>query len=216
MMTEGSPLGGSQNPLWDLRNGDADDNRTSPYGAGWHRLIFSSALEFSYLTALCAFLILILIPALVVGAAPSFVVTYGRILVDQLVATGRNPTVVALLVLAVLIAVAVFAGRRFLTGTIDNYSHLHYTLIFPIFVTLREILRSIFERLPGVQHSQERLYHRRRLGTILAALLLGGAGFALALSIELSLGLQIVNVEHVRPLAVAKAALGNAAVVFGF
>src|SRR5262249_53522855 len=44
----------------------------------------------------------------------------------------------------------------------------------------------------------------------------GGTGLALALSVEFSIGLQIVDVERVRPWAVARAALGNAALVFGF
>ena len=42
--------------LWDLRQGDADDNRTSPYGRGWRNVIVSTALEFNYLTASVSFL----------------------------------------------------------------------------------------------------------------------------------------------------------------
>jgi 3',5'-cyclic AMP phosphodiesterase CpdA len=202
--------------IWDLRRGDADDNRTSPYGAGWGSLVFASALEFSYLKALLGFLVLIVIPALLVGIAPSFVLTYGRHTLDAVASAGRNPTVVALLVLAVLIGLALWIGRRFLLFALDNFSHLHYTLVFPIFVALREVFRTIAERLPGMTQTQEHLYRRRRAGTVFAALLLGGAGLALALSVELSMGLQLVDVEHVRPWAVAGAALGNAAVVFGF
>jgi hypothetical protein len=65
-------------------------------------------------------------------------------------------------------------------------------------------------------YKQEQIHRRRRVATVLAALLLGGAGFALAMSVELSIGLKIVDVERVAPWAVAKAALGNAAMVFGF
>jgi 3',5'-cyclic AMP phosphodiesterase CpdA len=202
--------------IWDLRRGDADDNRTSPYGAGWGSLLFASALEFSYLKAFLGFLALIVIPALLVGIAPSFLLTYGRHTLEAVASAGRNPTVVALLVSAVLIALGLWIGRRVLLFALDNFSHLHYTLVFPIFVALREVFRSIAERLPGMSHTQEHLYRRRRAGTVFAALLLGGAGLALALSVELSIGLQLVDVEHVRPWAVATAALGNAAVVFGF
>ena len=35
------------------------------------------------------------------------------------------------------------------------------------------------------------------------------------MTVDVSIGLQLVDVEHVRPWAVAKAALGNAAVVLG-
>ena len=202
--------------IWDLRRGDADDNRASPYGAGWGRLLFSSALEFSYLKAILGFLILIVIPALLVGIAPSIVITYGRHMFESLASAGRNPTVFALLFLAFLIALAALMGRRFLYLALDNYAHLHYTLVFPIFVAIREVFRSIAERLPGMSNTQEHLYRRRRIGTLLAALLLGGAGFALAMSVELSVGLRLVDVERVRPWAVLKAALGNAALVLGF
>jgi 3',5'-cyclic AMP phosphodiesterase CpdA len=201
--------------IWDLRRGDADDNRTSPYGAGWGSLVFSSALEFSYLKALLGFLALIVIPALLVGAAPSFLITYGRHTLEAVASAGRNPTTFAFLFLAVLIAFAVWIGRPILLFAIDNFSHLHYTLVFPLFVTLREIFRTIAERLPGMSDTQEHLFRRRRIGTVLAALLIGGAGLALAWSVEYSVGLRLVDVERVRPWAVATATLGNAAVVLG-
>ena len=41
--------------IWDLRRGDADDNRTSPYGRCWRSVIISTALESNYLTASIAF-----------------------------------------------------------------------------------------------------------------------------------------------------------------
>jgi hypothetical protein len=136
--------------IWDLRRGDADDNRTSPYGAGWGSVIFSSALEFSYLKALIAFLTLIVVPALLVGIAPSFLITYWRHTMVAAVSAGRDPTTVKLFFLAVLVAFALWIGRPLLSFLFDNYSRLHYTLVFPSFVMLREVLRSIAESLPGM------------------------------------------------------------------
>jgi 3',5'-cyclic AMP phosphodiesterase CpdA len=201
--------------IWDLRHGDADDNRTSPYGAGWGSLVLASALEFSYLKALLGFVALIVIPALLVGIAPSFLFTYGRHTFEAVSSAGRDPTTFAFLFLAALIAFAFWLGRPILIFALDNFAHLHYTLVFPLFVTLREIFRTIAERLPGMSDTQEHLFRRRRLGTIIAALLIGGAGLALALSVEYSFGLRLVDVERIRPLDVAKAAFGNAAVVLG-
>src|SRR5215471_16757011 len=207
--------GGGDFVIWDLRSGDADDNRTSPYGAGWKSLIFSNVLEFSYLKAVLAFLILIVIPALLLGVAPSVILTYSTHTLKTGASLGRDPTVLVFLVLAALIALPLWTGRRFVTIALDIFWHLYYTLVFPIFVALRETLRAVSERLPGA-YTQERIHRRRRVGTVLAALLLGGAGFALAMSVELSIGLKFVDVERVAPWAVAKAALGNAAMVFGF
>jgi 3',5'-cyclic AMP phosphodiesterase CpdA len=198
-----------------LRFGDADDNRTSPYGTGWKSLIFSNVLEFSYLKAVLAFLILIVIPALLLGVAPSVILTYSHHTLKTGASLGRDPTVLVFLVLAALIALPLWTGRRFATIALDIFGHLYYTLVFPIFVALRETLRALSERLPGA-YTQERIHRRRRVGTVFAALLLGGAGFALAMSVELSVGLKIVDAERVAPWAVARAAVGNAAMVFGF
>ena len=203
-------------PIWDLRCGDADDDRTSPYGVGWKSLIFSNVLEFSYLKAALAFLILIVIPALLVGVAPSIILTYGRHTLETVESVGRNPKLFVVVILVALIVLPLLAGRRFLSIALDNFWHLHYTLAFPIFVALREIFRAISERLPGMTSTQEHLYRRRRLGTVFAAVVLGGAGLALAMSVEFSIGLQLVNVGRVAPWAVARAALNNAAMVFGF
>ena len=41
--------------LWDLRQGDADDNRTSPYGRGWRAMAVAAALDFNYLAASISF-----------------------------------------------------------------------------------------------------------------------------------------------------------------
>jgi len=202
-------------PIWDLRSGDADDNRTSPYGTGWKSLIFSNVLEFSYLKAALAFLILIVGPALLIGVAPSIVLTYSRHTLATGVSLGRNPTLLVFLVLAALVALPLLTGRRFVSLALDIFWHLYYTLVFPIFVALRETLGAVAERLPGA-FTQERIHRRRRVSTAVAALLLGGAGLLIALSVELSVGLKIVDAERVAPWAVARAALGNAVMVFGF
>ena len=155
-MREGAPRRGFVR-IWDLRYGDADDNRTSPYGTGWKSLIFSNVLEFSYLKAALAFLILIVIPALLVGAAPSIIFSYGRHTLETVASAGRNPTLFVFLALAVLILLPVWGGRRFLSFALDNFWHLHYTLVFPIFVALREILGVVSEQLPGMTHRQEHI-----------------------------------------------------------
>ena len=172
-------------PIRDLRRGDADDNRTSPYGRGWKSLIFSNVLEFSYLKAVLAFLILIVIPALLVGLAPSIVLTYSRHTVGTVVSVGRKPTLFVFLLLAGLIVLPLVAGRRFASIALNNFWHIHYTLVFPVFVALRESLKALFEWLPGMTFKQEHIHRRRLVAIVFAALLLGGAGFALAMSIEL-------------------------------
>jgi 3',5'-cyclic AMP phosphodiesterase CpdA len=200
--------------IWDFRRGDDDDNRTSPHGGGLQRVLLSAALEFNYLKAAIGFLVLIIGPALLVGIVPSVAVTYGRLKFGAATSVGEYP-VVAVIVLAVLVAAALWIGRPLLPKAVENFWHLHYTLVFPVFVAVREILRSVAERFSGETGTPEQLDRRRRIGTVLGALLFAGGGLALALTVDLSIGLQLVDVERVRPWAVARAALGNAAVVLG-
>jgi len=77
--------------IWDLRRGDDDDNRTSPHGRGLRSIIFSTALEFNPLKALIGFLALIIGPGLLVGIAPSIVVTYGRLMFHKATLAGSSP-----------------------------------------------------------------------------------------------------------------------------
>src|SRR6516162_6423016 len=64
--------------IWDFRRGDDDDNRTSPHGGGFRRILLSGALEFNYVKASIGFLVLVMGPAMLVGIVPSVVVTLGR------------------------------------------------------------------------------------------------------------------------------------------
>lgn len=200
--------------IWDLRRGDNDDNRSSPYGGGLRGLVLSTLLEFNYLKAPLSFLVLILGPALLVGIAPSVVITYGRLLL--LSATVARSTLLAGLgFLAILVVAALWIGRRFLAAAFVKVRHLHYALVFPIFVALREVLRAIGERFGGRSIAPEQLAHKRRLAAVLAALLFAIAGLALALTVEVSTGFRLLDVEHASLWDEFKAALGNAAVILG-
>jgi 3',5'-cyclic AMP phosphodiesterase CpdA len=178
-------------PIWDLRQGDNEDNRASSHGRGLWSVVLTATLEFSYLKATIGFLALILGPALLVGIMPSVVVTYGHQMLQTITLAGSRP-IVALGLLAALVGAALWIGRPLLARIADNVWHLHYTLVFPSYVALRELLRTVAEWFLGRSITPEQIDRRRRFGTILAALLLAGGG-----------------------LVVAMAVLGNAAVVLG-
>jgi 3',5'-cyclic AMP phosphodiesterase CpdA len=200
--------------LWDLRRGDADDNRTSPVDHSLRSLILSAVLEFNYLQAAIGFLALIIGPALLIGIMPSVVVTYSRLTIQTATSVGDG-LIVALVLLGVLAGAALWIGRPLLVVALDNFWHLHYTLVFPLFVALRELLRALGARLRGQSAPPDQLDRGRRIGSVLAALLLAGGGLTVALLVEVSFGLQLVDVERVRVWAVLQAALGNAMVVLG-
>jgi 3',5'-cyclic AMP phosphodiesterase CpdA len=200
--------------IWDLRRGDADDNRMSPADRGFRSVVLSAALEFNYLQAAIGLLVLIIGPALLVGILPSVVVTYGRMTV-RTAASATESLFVAVALLAVLGGVAYWIGRPLVALALDHFWELHYTLVFPLFVAVRELLRALIEGVRGRPTLPEQLDRGRRIGTVLAALVLTGGGAALAMFVEVSFGLQLIDVEEVRVWAVVQAALGNAAVILG-
>jgi hypothetical protein len=189
--------------IWDLRRGDAVDDRTSLPGRSLLSVVFAAALEFNFLQASVGLLALIIGPALLVGLAPSVVVTYGRLTI-QAAASAGDSLLVALVLVAVLVGVALWVGRPLLAIAVDNFWHLHYTLVFPLFVAVRELLRALVEWWRGCSIPPDQLERGRRLATVLAALLLGGGGLMLAVLVDVSLGLQLVDVTHVRVWTVAQ------------
>jgi 3',5'-cyclic AMP phosphodiesterase CpdA len=199
--------------IWNLRRGDADDNRTSPYGRGWRSVLVSTALESNYLTASIAFVALIIVPALLVGLAPPLLFTYGRYKLGAAAVIGSNP-VAAVFSLVVLTVVALWIGKPLLDRAVENLWHLHYTLVFPIFVGLRETISAVIEQLPGQTHASAQLDRRRRIGTAMAAMLMAGGGLLLAWSVGVLANPGLSDVV-MQPWAVAQAGLSNAAVFLG-
>lgn len=197
--------------LWDLRQGDADDNRTSPYGRGWRNVIVSTALEFNYLTASVSFFALVIVPALLVGLGVPLLVTYGRSKLDTATTIISHPFA-AVLSIALLVAVAVWVARPLFSTAIENLWHLHYTLVFPLFVGLRETISAVLERLGGETRASVDLDRRRRLGSVLAAMLLAGGSLLLAASIGAFANPAIGDVV-LQPWTVARAGLSNAVII---
>ena len=200
--------------LWDLTRGDAEDNRSSPQWHGWRNLVLSTALEFNYLSAVITFAWLVVLPAIVVGLAVPGAIVLARWKVNAATLIPIQPAT-ALLTLAVLIG-ALWMARPLLAVALDNFWHLHHTLVFPLFVALREAISIGLERRPSRALDARALYRLRRTSTVLAAILLAGGGITLALAAPFSTS---AGLEHLlRPVSVpalARAALGNALVVLG-
>jgi predicted phosphodiesterase len=200
--------------IWDLRRGDADDDRTSPHGRGPANLVISAALEFNYLKAPIGFFVLFVVPALVIGLIPSVVAAYGRLMWRAPAAAGGGPAV-AVVVLAALAALAWWVARLASAKARGEFWHLHNGLVLPIFVALRELLRAGVEKWRGAVMTAQELNRSRQLCAVVAALIFAGAGFGVAAIVDVSFGLRLVDVVHLRWRPVAAAALGNAAVILG-
>ena len=198
-------------PLWDLRRGDADDDRSSPVGRGWMSMALSAALEFNYLTAPITFLLLIAGPALLVGIVPPLVATYGRWALMRSTVRAHPAAAIPLSVILLIMMLAI--ARILFPRLVGALWQLKYTLIFPLFVGIRELICVGLERLPGQLNTPEEFARRRRIGAALAALLLSGGALALAFTVEFSSGHRLVAAFDPRLRGIAIAGVLNAIVV---
>src|SRR5215831_5785638 len=133
--------------VWDLTRGDVEDNRSSPRWHGWRALALTAALEFNYLSAAITFVWLIVLPAIVVGLVVPGVIVLARSTLAAVELFAIRPAT-ALFLLALLVGAVAWAGRALLAVSLDNIRHLHDTLVFPVFVALREAISLGFEALP--------------------------------------------------------------------
>jgi hypothetical protein len=202
-------------PICDLRRGDYDDNRMSPLSGGLRSLVLSGAFEFNFLKAPVVFLTFVIVPALLAGLALALAIAYGQLFLHARSMAGSSP-VRGLALTAILISFALWLGRPLLQLVLDNVQQLHYILIFPIFVAVREFLRKIAEQLYGESITPKQLNRGRRISSVLAALIFAGAGFALLFIAWSWFGPQVLDITRIHPKVLVNAALVNAAIVFGF
>jgi 3',5'-cyclic AMP phosphodiesterase CpdA len=197
--------------ILDLRQGDADDNRTSPYGRGWRNVVISTAMEFNYLTATVSFIMLVIVPALLVGLVPPLFIIFSRKTFGAAAAIYNHP-IYALFTIGVLIVLALRVLKPLWSIALDNLWHLHYTLIFPLFVGLRETISVIMERVGGETRASAELDRRRRVGTLTAAILLASASLVVTISIGVLASPTLTDLMT-QPWAVAKAGASNAVIL---
>ena len=200
--------------LWDLTRGDAEDNRSSPHWRGWRGLALATALDFNYLSAAITFVWLIVLPAIVVGLVVPSVIVIARWKLGAAELVTKSPAV-AVISLTLLLGAMLWVVRALLAVSLDNFWHLHHTLVSPLFVTLREVIGMGLEAVPSRALDDRDLHRLRRASTVLATMLLAGSGVALALAVPFS---TVAGLDNLRPVSLAAltiAALGNALVVLG-
>jgi Calcineurin-like phosphoesterase len=123
--------------------------------------------------------------------------------------------VVTPIVVLVLAAIALWLGRPLLVVAWNNFWQLHYSLVLPIFVVLRELLRTAAERFRGRPINAGQLDRSRRVCAVIAALLFTGGGLCLAAFVDLYFGVHVPDIVRACWQPLAAAALGNAAVIIG-
>jgi len=201
--------------IWDLRRGDADDDRLSPGGRGLRSIILSTLFEFNLLQGAIAFLLLILLPALLIGLVPSVARTYGAVLKGAMTRLLDEPYR-GLAVLAICAAVAYWWGVSLAKYTLRNIWQLHYTLVFPVFVLVRETVKLIGEGRMRERSSVADLHHLRRIGTLIAGALFAGGSLLLALVLLKTYGIVSVSLTTAPPRDIMRAAIIDGVIVLAF
>jgi len=198
--------------LLDLKNGDADDDRLSPGGKGLRAIVLSTLFEFNFLQGFVAFLLLVISPALLVGLVPSIALTYGTVLNDA-VFRLRDELIPAVTIIALCGLAAYWWGSSLAKAALHNIWQLHYTLIFPIFVLVRELIKLIGESFLPWDPSPEALQQRRRLGTILAGILFAGSALFIAIALLSKYGIVAVSLTNAPVRKIVEAALIDGSII---
>lgn len=192
--------------IWDLRKGDADDDRMSPGGRGMRAIVLSALFEFNVVQAALAFVFLVLLPAFLVGLVPSLLQTYGTVVTTSVRRLWSEP-IWAIVMIAALGFVTYKWGRWRYTSAARSLWKLHYTLVFPIFVLGREAIKIAGERWLGPDATLADLMARRRLGTIVSGGLFAGISLAIAAALILTTGIVSVSLATASPRMIARAAV---------
>ncbi|AHB50278.1 hypothetical protein W911_12965 [Hyphomicrobium nitrativorans NL23] len=201
--------------IWDLRKGDADDDRMSPGGRGMRAIVMSALFEFNVVQAALAFVALVLLPAFLVGLVPSLLQTYGTLVMTSVRQLWSEP-LWAGLVIAALALVAYKWGRMRYASAARSLWKLHYTLVFPIFVLVREAVKIAGERWLGPHATLADLMARRRLGTIVSGGLFAGLSLAIATTLILTTGIVSVSLATASPRMIVRAAVIDGLMVLAF
>ena len=201
--------------IWDLRRGDADDDRLSPGGRGLRSIILSTMFEFNLLQGALAFLLLILLPALLIGLVPSMALTYGAVVKGAVTRLLDEPYR-ALAVLAICAVAAYWWGASLARHTLRNIWQLHYTLVFPVFVLVRETVKLIGEGRLSNQSSVSALHRLRRIGTLIAGALSAGGSLLLAVALLKTYGIVSVSLTAAPARDIMRAASIDGVIVLAF
>ena len=80
---------------------------------------------------------------------------YGRYKLDAAGVLRSHP-LWAVFSLALTVAVALWIARPLVRKAVENFWHLHYTLVFPLFVAMREAFSAAIEGLSGETRASAR------------------------------------------------------------
>ncbi|MDP2800774.1 MAG: metallophosphoesterase [Phreatobacter sp.] len=197
-------------PLVDPRRGDAEDDASSPATRSFIKLAGSLFAEISLPKLIFAWTSLILVPGLLLGAAPLVVTGWVDTLSGRITALAGFSSVLLLL----LVAVVGWVGWRPLFRSAErSFWSLNALAIQPGYATSREALRHVVERLSPSATLPAGRARLRSLSAIGAAALIAVAAIGVILLVWPSTRWTADFIDFARPNRLVRPALANAVVL---
>lgn len=197
-------------PLVDPRRGDAEDDASSPASRSFIKLAGSLFAEISLPKLVFAWTSLILVPGLLLGAAPLVVTGWVDTLSGRITALAGFSSVLLLL----LVAVVGWVGWRPLFRSAErSFWSLNALAIQPGYATSREALRHVVERFSPSATLPAGRARLRSLSAIGAAALIAVAAIGVILLVWPSTRWTADFIDFARPNRLVRPALANAVVL---
>lgn len=136
---------GLPRPIIDPRRGDVEDDASSPRHRSLLAIAGSMLVELNFLKLALAGIIMIVVPAVLLGLAPLLITGWYGLLSRREAEIVSDLAPVVTLVLAV--ALAWFGGRPLYRATERSFWSLISLVVQPMYVLFRESLRHIGERI---------------------------------------------------------------------
>jgi len=162
------PLGRRRRPLVDPRDGDIENDESSPERRSLLALAGNLLAEVSLPKMAAALVLLVVLPAVLLGLAPLIVSMWVHKLSSATSAYGIG----AFVLLAVLVAVAWFGGRPLLRIMENSFWSLNAMAIQPGYVAWREVFMHLGQRVVGADASEAKRARNRAVASALSGVVI--------------------------------------------
>lgn len=197
-------------PPVDPRRGDAEDDASSPATRSLIKLAGWLFTEISLPKLVFAWTSLMLVPGLLLGAAPLVVTGWVDTLSGRITALAGFSSVLLLLLVAV---VGFFGWRPLYRSAERSFWSLNALAIQPGYATSREALRHVVERFSARAGEPERRARLRALSAVGAAALLAVLAVGVIVLVWPSTRWTADFIDFARPNRLIRPALANAVVI---
>lgn len=166
-------------PIVDPRLGDVEDDASSTKQHSLFSLAGSLLAEISLPKLIVSWVMLVVIPAVLLGLAPVVAVSWAGKLASKLASPVLGILPIALFL--IVAAVGWFFGRKLFRLAESNFWSLNALLVEPAYTMCREGLRHVAEKISPESQEAARRKHLRTAATVLSGFLISGAAVLVAL-----------------------------------